>query len=145
MFSAQLSTWWHKQLGEHLETRAYAAAHALRKRLRQLTPAPSSTVTPKSASEPEFLSATFGSKNVEFDPLETAFRNTYLLICVDVLVEPLERINIEFHQFSQKVKVTLKHISWFALTINNAVENMLARKENMLLSQFSPRQGSSTV
>lgn len=48
---------------------------------------------------------------VQFEPQGAAFKNIYLLICVDVLVEPLECINIEFHQLSQKVKVTLKHIS----------------------------------
>lgn len=78
---------------------------------------------------------------ISFDALEFQL---YLFICIDVFVEPLESIYIEFHQFSQKVKVTLKHISRLAFTVNNAVENMLQGK-NILQMQDDLTFWASTI
>lgn len=49
----------------------------------------------------------------------------HLCISVDVFVESLERVNIELHQLPEEVKVALEHVPGPALTVHNAVENVL--------------------
>lgn len=56
--------------------------------------------------------------------------SSYLCISVDVLIESLECINIEFHQLSQEVKVTLEYIPRLALTVHNAVQDVLGVGED---------------
>lgn len=49
----------------------------------------------------------------------------HLCIRVDVFIESLECIYIELHQLPQEVKVALEHIPRFALTVHNAVQDVL--------------------
>lgn len=45
----------------------------------------------------------------------------YLRVSVDVLIESLECIDVEFHQLPQEIKVALQYVSRLALTVHNAV------------------------
>ena len=50
---------------------------------------------------------------------------SYLLLCVDVFVEPLEGVDVELHEFPQQVKVTLQHIPGLTAAVYDAEQDML--------------------
>lgn len=49
---------------------------------------------------------------------------TYLLLGVDVYVEPLEGVDVELHEFPQQVKVALQDISGFTATVYDAEQDV---------------------